>query len=101
MINYLPGEYVFEITGTVGSKSASATFTMTLLDPCPTTTITSLKPDPFQDQTYVLRDPQIDQFYNIDNLITKDTVADCGPITVSFFDDVSKGPVDSELFLDD
>ena len=38
--NYLPGQYTFEITGTVGTKSAKATFVMTLVDPCPTTTLT-------------------------------------------------------------
>lgn len=37
MANYLPGKYTFEITGTVGTKSASTTFEMTLVDPCPTT----------------------------------------------------------------
>lgn len=37
MASYKPGAYTFEITGTVGSKSASATFVMTLGDPCPTT----------------------------------------------------------------
>ena len=40
MANYLPGQYEFEITGTVGTKSAKATFVMTLVDPCFTTTLT-------------------------------------------------------------
>ena len=56
MVNYKPGEYVFEITGTIGTKSASATFVMTLVDPCFTTQIDILEPDPFEDLTYVLRD---------------------------------------------
>ena len=29
-----PGVYVFTITGTEGDKSASATFTLTIVDPC-------------------------------------------------------------------
>ena len=29
-----PGVYDFTITGTVGDKSASATFTLTIVDPC-------------------------------------------------------------------
>ena len=63
---------------------------MTLVDPCPTTVLTIIDPDPFEDKTYNLRDPQIDQFWDIDNLITKATLVDCGPITVEFFnDDVS------------
>jgi hypothetical protein len=39
MANYPAGDYTFEITGTVGNKSASSTFVMTLTDPCPTTTL--------------------------------------------------------------
>ena len=49
MANYLPGQYTFEITGTVGTKSASATFVMTLVDPCPTATLTIINPGPFND----------------------------------------------------
>ena len=37
MANYLPGDYVFTITGTVGAKSVTSEWTMTLVDPCPTT----------------------------------------------------------------
>lgn len=44
MVNYKPGEYTFEITGTVGTKSAKATFVMTLKDPCPTTALTINNP---------------------------------------------------------
>ena len=47
--NFLPGQYTFEIKGTVGTKSASATFVMTLIDPCPTTTLSIIQPDPFAD----------------------------------------------------
>ena len=57
MAKYLPGQYTFEITGTVGTKSAFATFVMTLVDPCPTTTLTIIQPDPFADKTYILRAP--------------------------------------------
>ena len=49
MANYLPGTYTFKITGTVGNKSAFATFIMTLADPCPTTVLTIIQPDPFVD----------------------------------------------------
>ena len=55
MANYPAGQYTFEITGTVGNKSDTATFVMTLVDPCPTTTLTIIDPDPFADQTYILR----------------------------------------------
>ena len=55
MANYEPGFYTFEITGTVGTKSATATFITTLVDPCSTTALTITQPDPFSDQTYILR----------------------------------------------
>ena len=40
--------------------------------------------------------------WNINNLISKDTLVDCGPISVEFFnDDVSNTALDTDLFLDD
>ena len=48
-----PGDYVFEVTGTVGDISDSAQFTLTLSDPCEAGLI-QLKPSPFEDRTYVL-----------------------------------------------
>lgn len=64
MAKYPPGDYTFEITGTLGTANTSGaiskkiTFVMTLVDPCPTTTLTisSL----FVDKTYTLRDPLIE-----------------------------------------
>ena len=84
-INYKPGVYTFEITGTVGTKSATVQFVLTLKDPCQDTLLTVNVPDPFSDQTYVLRDPQINQIWNINNLTSRNTLLDCGPLTVSFF----------------
>ena len=55
MANYPTGAYTFTITGTVGAKSVTETFVMTLVDPCPGTTLTIKQPDPFADKTYVLR----------------------------------------------
>ena len=49
MTNYKPGSYTFEIKGTVGLKSATVTFVMTLVDPCPATELTINQPDPFSD----------------------------------------------------
>ena len=48
--NYTPGAYVFEITGTVGTKQDTAQFTMILEDPCPTTGLT-LQSNVFSDMT--------------------------------------------------
>ena len=86
----------------MGTKSATATFVMTLVDPCLTTQLTIIDPDPFEDQTYILRAAQIDQIWNIDNLITKDTLVDCGALTVEFFnDDTDQSDLNAEIFLDD
>ena len=49
MANSVGGEYTFEITGTVGDKSATSTFVMTLVNPCSTTVLTIIDPDPFAD----------------------------------------------------
>ena len=49
MATYLPGQYTFEIIGKVGDKSDTATFVMTLVDPCLTTQLTIIDPDPFED----------------------------------------------------
>ena len=47
MANYPPGAYIFTITGTVGAKSVTATFVMTLVDPCPTTALAINNPPDF------------------------------------------------------
>ena len=47
MANYPPGSYTFTITGQVGAKFVTATFVMTLVDPCPTTALTINKPPDF------------------------------------------------------
>jgi len=49
MASYKPGSFTFEITGTVGTKSAKATFMMTFVNPCPTTELIITQPDPFSD----------------------------------------------------
>lgn len=99
---YPPGDYVFEITGSVGTKSDSITFVMTLLDPCPGTQLKIVEPDPFRNATYLLGEPQLDQFWDIESLFTYDTFVDCGTIEVDFFyDDEYETPVNSTIFLDD
>ena len=49
-----------------------------------------------------MRDNQIDQFWDINNLITKATLVDCGGLTVEFFnDDAGTTVLDSVIFLDE
>ena len=54
---YYPGQYTFEITGSIGSKSVSITFVLTLVDPCPDVMLHINEPDPFQNKTYILGEP--------------------------------------------
>ena len=97
MVTYPPGTYDLEIMGTVGNKSASTTVTVTLVDPCLTTILTIVDPDPFDNQNYILRDPQMDTIFDINSLMTKGTLVDCGPVTLEWFNDDGK-PLDSTLF---
>ena len=60
VVNFPPGPYTFQITGKVGSKTTSASFTVNLVDPCPVTPMSINEPDPFEDKVYTLREPQID-----------------------------------------
>ena len=56
MQNFAAGSYEFEITGSVGSVSDSARFTLSLVDPCPSAQLT-LNEVYFTDMSYTLRDP--------------------------------------------
>ena len=100
MANYAAGDYVFTITGTVGAKFVTSTWTMTLSDPCPTTQLTLKNPDAFKNRLYVLRDPQINREWDIDDIITRATPVDCGNL-VGYFKDVNTGFFpDSSIFSD-
>ena len=101
MANYPAGTYLFLIIGTVGDKTTTATFSMVLVDPCPTATLT-LKMNPFSDSTYNLWDPEQSQSWLYTDLFTVDTLVDCGDITVVFFkDDASGLTPDATIFRDD
>ena len=100
MANYTPGSYTFTITGTVGTKSATATFVMKLVNPCPTTLLTVNNPAPFVTQTYILRDPQINRVWNIATIVTKGTLVNCGTLIVEFFDNNTGIVPDPAIFED-
>ena len=70
--NFKPGSYTFEITGTIGDLSDSATFTMTLVDPCPTT-ILSINDDVFSDINYLLRDESSYQEWTLSQILISET----------------------------
>jgi len=53
---YPAGTYSFTITGTVGLKSTTSTFQLSLVDPCPSALLTYQSPHPITDSTYTLRD---------------------------------------------
>ena len=101
MVNYLPGDYEFTITGTVGAKSVTSTWTMTLVDPCLTTQLTIKNPAPFFEQDYILRDSQMNRFWDLDTIVSRKTPVDCGSITVKFIDTNTTAVPDPLVFLDD
>ena len=101
MANYPPGEYTFTITGTVGAKSVTATFVMTLVDPCPNVALTINEPATFVDGTYILRDPREERSWDIDAILSRDTPVDCGPVSVDFFDTTTAATPVSTVFDDD
>ena len=55
-VNYPPGTYQMEITGTSGLKSEKFTIDLVLVDPCFTVDL-GIQLLPFNDEVYVLRDP--------------------------------------------
>ena len=57
LVGVQPGDYTFEITGTVGTKSDYITFVLTLVDPCPSIELQINEPDPFKNATYLLGEP--------------------------------------------
>ena len=100
MLNFEPGNYAFEISATIGSKSASRTFSMTLVDPCPEAVLTLL-PSPFEDTVAWRREASI-QEWTISDLVISSTSIDCGPISVDFFNNNAlKSELDSSVFFDD
>ena len=79
------GSYVFEISATVGLKSAALQFKMILQDPCPTSL--ELLSNPFLDMVFETGGEAKTQSYNLSQLVTKSTAADCGPKTIEFMNE--------------
>ena len=57
MANFPAGTYQFKFTGSTGSKSASVTLNLHLIDVCDIVEI-SLNSNPFYDETYTLGDDE-------------------------------------------
>ena len=101
IVNYPPGTYTMEITGTSGAKFDKFTVDLTLVNPCFTVDL-RYQPNPFSDHVYVLRDPMIELDWQAVDLINPDTTVDCGHISVEFFnDDAGLTALDPDLFIDD
>ena len=86
--------------GTVGDSSDTATFVMNLVDPCPTTALTINNPASFVDGNYILRSTPIDRTWDIDTILARATLVDCGPVTVEFFIDGTLASLDTTIFDD-
>ena len=94
-VNFEPDEYVIQITGIVRDKAATTTFSLNLVDLCPTATLT-LKTSPFADQT-ISRREDYTQTYSIESLVTSSIEAECGSKTVEFFNDDGSA-IDEQVF---
>ena len=99
-INFPPGSYTFQITGTSGLKKIMKTWVLTLFSPCSVPGAFTLKTNPFTDKTYILRGPQIDILWSIGDLVSVQTLDNCGSFTVTFFNDGLQTDLDSALFKD-
>jgi hypothetical protein len=86
MESFSPGEFLFKITGTAEDKSASSTFTVTFVDPCPTATLSLVDPSPFTDQT-VYRMQDNTQSWSFASVVTSSTAINCGPMELVFTND--------------
>ena len=81
-----------------GDKQAVVPLALNLIDPCPTTTF-SFQSSPFKNATYVLRDIEQVQPWQDSDLYTLETLVDCGPIKVEFFNsDFGLTALDPDLF---
>lgn len=84
MATYAAGDYTLQITSTIGSVSDTATFDLTLLDPCSAATI-SLTPSPFVDETDDLGAAETTQSWDLATFHTIDTLVDCGSYELEFY----------------
>ena len=101
VVKYSPGSYTVTIRATTGSLVPITTdifLPLDLVNPCTTATLENLLTMPFLDTEYVLGSEPITQGpYLIQESITIDTYAKCGPIVVEFIDQNSE-PLDPSLF---
>ena len=98
IVNYPAGDYVIEVTATVGPNSDSTTFTLQLSDPCPGLAPV-IQPSPFVDAVSVLGDVEASQSYDVSTMAAPAGLIDCGPFDVRFYlDDGLKTSLDPGLF---
>lgn len=84
MEGFPDGFYTFKITGSEGSLSASHTFTVTLVNPCPFATLTLNEPTSLVDTEVWRREDSIIR-WELDNLATSSTAVNCGQFGLEFF----------------
>ena len=102
MAEVIPGDYVFEITATVGATQSSVQFTLTLDDPCDDQVSLVFAAPAFQNVSYELGAAESNQLWQPNTLITEDTWISCGPITFEFYlNDGSYTSLDPLIFKDD
>ena len=102
VVNFPPGDYQLEITGTSGSLSESFIVNLKFVNPCNSEIELQLRPMPFNDETYVLYLQSPEWAWTPDELVFYDHNVNCGSFSFEFFNSLDMGsPLESELFLDD
>jgi len=93
------GNYDFRITAFIGSKTATTTFTMIMTNPCSTATITAT--NPFEDKyVYELRKSSLMIPFELNNMVSSTTQADCGKADIVFMTDKGSTNIDSIIRVD-
>lgn len=102
MADVTPGDYVFDITATVGTTVSTVQFTLTIADPCIDQITLSIPGVHFVDTSYLLGATETMQAWDkMIDLVNTDEWVNCGNILIEFFyDDGVPTPVDPLIFDD-
>ena len=100
MEKYSPGQYQFNMRGTVGVQdkiSADYSISLKLVNPCPLTSLRNVLGTSFMDMRYTLGRDAVNQPFIVSDFVEVDTRVDCGQIKLEFIDEQGD-PLDENVF---
>ena len=98
MTDVLPGDYVFDITATVGSTVSTVQFTLKLVDPCNQVTLT-IPGVQFESISYDLGSAESNQKVDKIDLVSPTESVTCGNVEIDFYlNDGMMTPLDPLIF---